>query len=314
MKRLLLFLALFVSVALPQPPQTHPIHKAASKGRYGEIKTMLDHGIMPGLVDDQGNTPLHYAVLAKINRVRLTNLLLDANPKIVNAQNEHGITPLHIAVVTGRIRVVNALLAKGADPSRKDKNGIAPIHLATAISQFKNKSALEDGLKTFRQEKRKGVARKVATSTGLSATIGAIAGLYFFAVVLDTAAVGAIGLATVIGGLTGGAALVVIGGVAGAITGVNIIVRNRILEQLITHGGKVNLQDNAGNTPLHILADGKLVKLGDSRGGIIMARHLLRHDANRAILNNKGQTASAVAKANKRRLLSRVIKPKLVRP
>ena len=39
-------------------------------------------------------------------------------------------TPLHLAVITRQVKVLEALLRAGADPSRLDGEGRSPLHLA----------------------------------------------------------------------------------------------------------------------------------------------------------------------------------------
>lgn len=39
-------------------------------------------------------------------------------------------TPLHLAVITRQVKVVEVLLCSGADPSLVDKDGRSPLHLA----------------------------------------------------------------------------------------------------------------------------------------------------------------------------------------
>lgn len=47
--------------------------------------------------------------------VQAVGVLLDRKPQLVNARNDFGDTPLHVAVKGGRIEVVRLLLQKGAD-------------------------------------------------------------------------------------------------------------------------------------------------------------------------------------------------------
>jgi len=54
--------------------------------------------------------------------------LLDKHPEVVNAQDNHGVTPLHWAIAAGSAPVVELLLAKGAEVNPTDNNtSPAPI-------------------------------------------------------------------------------------------------------------------------------------------------------------------------------------------
>jgi hypothetical protein len=48
----------------------------------------------------------------------------------VNAKDDNGWTPLHLAAENGRKQVAELLIAKGADVNAKDDNGWTPLHLA----------------------------------------------------------------------------------------------------------------------------------------------------------------------------------------
>ncbi|MBF2029730.1 MAG: ankyrin repeat domain-containing protein [Oscillatoriales cyanobacterium C42_A2020_001] len=79
----------------------------------GWVSLLLDSGADPNFADkDEGNTPLHIAVLAK--RCDVARLLLDrgANP---NAQNYIGDTPLHQATKKGEFELTQLLIEYGAD-------------------------------------------------------------------------------------------------------------------------------------------------------------------------------------------------------
>jgi uncharacterized protein len=66
-----------------------------------------------------------------------TKTLLDANPEQVNAADEHGWTPLHLAAHYGFRAVAELLLAAGADANARSVNSMAntPLHAAAAGQQ-----------------------------------------------------------------------------------------------------------------------------------------------------------------------------------
>ena len=190
-------------------------------------------------------------------------------------------------MILGKVRAVKALLAnKKTRVTITDKNGVTPLHLATAISYY--------------NKKRVGKYAKIAAAGGvaLSLTTAALIGYIASAVpaayygILSASAAAASGP---VGLLTGAAAL-------SAIVAVDIVVRNRILQMLIDRGARVNAKDKDGNTPLHTLASGKLLKLADRRGGVIMAQHLINWGADVTIKNKTGKTPFVLAVENGRKL------------
>lgn len=85
--------------------------------------------------DEDGDTPLHIAVVqgetAVVNRL-LQILLGHKSPDIFNNLRQ---TPLHLAVITQQANLVEALLRAGADPSALDRNGQTALHLCCEYDQ-----------------------------------------------------------------------------------------------------------------------------------------------------------------------------------
>jgi acyl-CoA-binding protein len=59
--------------------------------------------------------------------------LLDAEASLVNARNDAGETPLHVAADAGHERVVEALLARGADAAATEDGGQTALEYAEAL-------------------------------------------------------------------------------------------------------------------------------------------------------------------------------------
>ena len=82
-----------------------------------------------------GWEPLHEAVY--LNDMNRTEKLVEADACDIDAQSKAGIAPLHIAVKTRNLPMVNYLLEHGADVDIQDNNGYTP--LLYAISQRRMK-------------------------------------------------------------------------------------------------------------------------------------------------------------------------------
>jgi ankyrin repeat protein len=89
----------------------------------------------PGLVfskdGQEGMTPLHAAATMSGNKDVVECLL--ANKADVNAKDNVGRTPLHVAAWRGAVDVAETLLAHGAEINAKDNKGQTPLHLAAEM-------------------------------------------------------------------------------------------------------------------------------------------------------------------------------------
>ncbi len=81
-------------------------------------------------------TPLH--LLAKGDNYEAVETLLThieerhigRLSKVVNAKDEYGYTPLHLAAYSGKLDTVKYLISKGADVNTKNKCGVTTLHIA----------------------------------------------------------------------------------------------------------------------------------------------------------------------------------------
>ncbi len=113
------------------------IHSAAKRGKVAKVEALLEK--KPTLLESRkgkyanrwtntrDNTPLHLA--AVYGRPKVVELLLQKGAT-VDARNGGGYTPLHFAAMNKHREVAELLLAKGADPSARDDAGGVPLHLA----------------------------------------------------------------------------------------------------------------------------------------------------------------------------------------
>ncbi len=93
---------------------------------------------------EKGNTPLHLAVEGDLEEI-VCVLLTNGAP--VNARNDDGGTPLHIAALypaDGHTNLVPILLSFGANPNARDHLGDTPLHLA---AKQRNADAVNDLLR-----------------------------------------------------------------------------------------------------------------------------------------------------------------------
>jgi len=108
------------------------LHEAISHGQAEYALFMLDKGINVYQADYRGATALHFAAFYRLADVTSRLLANHANP---NATDEHGNTPLWVAVFNARgdYAMVQRLLDAGADPTRKNRYGKSSWDFACQI-------------------------------------------------------------------------------------------------------------------------------------------------------------------------------------
>ena len=141
MKRYILFSLLLVVVVTPvksepQKPdnpnvELSPLHTGVAIGETKKIKLLLSKGVDVNCRDNDGYTPLFYAVWKK--NVEMAKLLLACGAKVNLADRVKG-TPLHYAVWFNDKDMVELLVSKGANITAEDRYGKMPLHYAVMRS------------------------------------------------------------------------------------------------------------------------------------------------------------------------------------
>ena len=115
-----------------------PLHLAAENAHTETVVALLDQFEADvNLKDSDGNTPLHCVVLSPYNPHRMqdkdsfneTARMLIKFQSLINEKNEFGDTPLHLAAMHHFQRIVEMLLAVGANPFMENNEHLKPIDL-----------------------------------------------------------------------------------------------------------------------------------------------------------------------------------------
>jgi palmitoyltransferase len=88
----------------------------------------LEKGLKIGVTDSNGNTPLHLACRNACESAVMA--LIAWRSELDRKELASGMTPLHLAVLSGNGRIVKKLLLKGCDRSIKDNNGKLALDMA----------------------------------------------------------------------------------------------------------------------------------------------------------------------------------------
>jgi len=111
-----------------------PLHEATRSGNLAIIKKLLDNNAEIDAQDAKGNSVLHLHIdgppetaAAIVNHF----FTRGAGPNFPNIRDEHGDSPLHIAMLLNKSNeVVRALLSAGADVTIRNLDGKTPLYLA----------------------------------------------------------------------------------------------------------------------------------------------------------------------------------------
>ncbi|CAB0042013.1 unnamed protein product [Trichogramma brassicae] len=130
---------------LEQPTGESPLHLALIYDRRRVFELLLRHGANPNLANSKGSTPLH-TICRNPYYNEYATLLFEISqekyhPIQLNAMDESGNTPLHLAVAEGHCKLIEALLRRGADPNAADAEGSTPLHYICQRSKLDNQEA-----------------------------------------------------------------------------------------------------------------------------------------------------------------------------
>ncbi|CAB0030422.1 unnamed protein product [Trichogramma brassicae] len=111
-----------------------PLHLALHYGNSNTAELLLRHGADPRVANAQELTPLH--IICKNNCVGrdLVNTLIELGkdnfqPVLINAQDNNGNSPLHLALLYNRTSLIEPLLRNGADPNLANNKGCTALHI-----------------------------------------------------------------------------------------------------------------------------------------------------------------------------------------
>ncbi|KAG8520495.1 Transient receptor potential cation channel subfamily A member 1 [Galemys pyrenaicus] len=105
-----------------------PLHWAAGKNQAESVKFLLSRGANPNLRNSNMMAPLHVAVQGLHNEV--VKVLTDHSSTNLNLEGENGNTAVVIACSKDNSEALQILLNKGAKPCKSNKWGCYPIHQA----------------------------------------------------------------------------------------------------------------------------------------------------------------------------------------
>lgn len=120
-----------VETHLIQLNGTTPLCMAARVGSYDAAHLLLKQGANPNVKNQDGDTPLHLAVLrSEGNHLRFLVSLLIRKGASIDTQNSAGQSPLGVALKPGDIDLIETILEEGPRIECIDSTGVHPIFRA----------------------------------------------------------------------------------------------------------------------------------------------------------------------------------------
>ncbi|MBI1276370.1 hypothetical protein GC177_10450 [bacterium] len=102
----------------------------SSFGTADDVRAILERGMDPNIASPEGLTALHLAASRNDDEAIPIAELLVAKGANLEARDPKGNTPLHLAINSGRAKMVWWLLSKGADFYATDTSGLTPLQKA----------------------------------------------------------------------------------------------------------------------------------------------------------------------------------------
>ncbi len=108
------------------------LHYAIEASQPDTVRYLLKKGADPNAAYENGATPLHLAAKEDYRETtELIDIILETGKCNINAVDNDGRTPLHYAIERyAPVTRVRRLIEMGADPGIADKNGVTPLHMA----------------------------------------------------------------------------------------------------------------------------------------------------------------------------------------
>jgi len=130
------------------------------------ISTLKSKGIPINEADNNGNSPLHVAILT--GEIEYARTLINQGADL-NLKNNMELSPLHLAAYLNDDEIVKHLLEKGAEIDIKGNSGYTPLHIVTEMNHITvAKELLSMGAKISIKTNQKLTPRAIAKIQGNS--------------------------------------------------------------------------------------------------------------------------------------------------
>ncbi|XP_066138713.1 ankyrin-2-like [Euwallacea fornicatus] len=114
--------------------------QAVIQADLSKVKTLVIAGRSANIIDNHGNTPLHVAVINNLSEI--ADFLLTCDDINVNCQNFYGETALFLAGKRGYLNLVEILIKAGCDVNLPTLEDTTPLHISVKYPEIVKKLIL----------------------------------------------------------------------------------------------------------------------------------------------------------------------------
>jgi ankyrin repeat protein len=116
------------------------LHVCCGKGHLEAARVLVDRGANILARDKWRMSPLIHAIMPQFSEI--VEFLITREPDVINMCDKYGKAPLHYAIESDSVRIVELLLCHGADVNIGTLNGITPLMAICSSSGLQNETEM----------------------------------------------------------------------------------------------------------------------------------------------------------------------------
>ena len=116
------------------------LHLCCGKGHLEATKLLVEAGANVQSRDAWAMSPLVHSIISQY--IDVIEYLLSVCPRIVNLTDKFGKSPLHFAIESDNVEIVELLIKRGADINMSTMHGITPLMFTCSTSKLSQREEI----------------------------------------------------------------------------------------------------------------------------------------------------------------------------